>query len=290
MTAPIHQKTKWLPSNRLRGKVTAVAFIAFTIGLMVASRSLGLDWNTISLRPVALITLLGALHLALASSSLQLTARTVGRQIGFRTGIAVSAMSNLAELLPLPGGAMVRGAALMRAGARLYESTSAVTVTALLTLSLTISAAGIPLIMAAPVLGYPVFTVGIVCTLGSAIWIARSATVFIIMAMITVRICAVFLSVARITAACAVIGIIVSPIDAAIFVGSAALGASLSIIPAGLGVSESIAAALAPLIDIRPSAAFLAVALNRIVGLALSGAIALAFSLMRPPISTGPTS
>ena len=73
--------------------------------------------------------------------TLRLTAAALGREIRLRAALHTVAAANVAELLPLPGGAMVRGAALMRAGAGAGESARLVTLTALLTLSMTVASA-----------------------------------------------------------------------------------------------------------------------------------------------------
>ena len=62
---------------------------------------------------------------------------------------------------------------------------------------------------------------------------------------------------------------------AAAFSISGVLGSTVSIVPAGLGVREGVFAAIAPLVGLSASAAFLAATVNRLVGLAVIVPVAL---------------
>jgi hypothetical protein len=262
--------------------------VVFAAGIGISLDALELRWRHVSVGPVLLILgLLGPLALAVSSLSLQLSARAVGRRIGFRDGVAISAIGSVAELLPLPGGAMVRGAALMRAGAGLGESTWIVMLTALLTLSMAAALASVPLLGAGSAVGYLLLAGGLGGTLAAAGWIGRRAGAAVVLAMLAVRLGLLAVGVAQLSAAFAAIGLAVAPIDAAVFVVASSLGATVAIVPAGLGVSETIAAALALLVEIPAPAAFLAVALTRVLGLCASGAIALALVWMPARRGTG---
>ncbi|MDN3720575.1 lysylphosphatidylglycerol synthase domain-containing protein [Roseibium salinum] len=56
---------------------------------------------------------------------------------------------------------------------------------------------------------------------------------------------------------------------------SGALGAAVSIVPAGLGIREAFAAVLGPAVGLTASSAYLATSLNRVFGLAMLSPIAL---------------
>jgi len=261
---------------RWRVHLIVAAAALFAVGLGVSIGSLDLTWNQVAIGPALLILGgLGPLTLVTASLSLQLSATAVGRQIGFRDGLSVSAVGSIAELLPLPGGAMVRGAALMRAGAGVRDSTWIVMLTAVLTLSMATALGSAPLIAAGSGLGYLFLAAGSGGTLVSVVWIARRARTSLALAMVALRLVILVLGVARVSAAFAAIGLAIRPIEATLFVISSALGSAVSIVPAGLGISEAIAAALALLVAVPPAAAFVAVALNRILGLFVSGTFAL---------------
>jgi hypothetical protein len=73
------------------------------------------------------------------------------------------------------------------------------------------------------------------------------------------------------------IGTPVNIIDAAVFSLAVSIGTSVSIVPAGLGISESLASIIAGTVGIDPAIAFIATASNRLVTLVASGILALFF-------------
>ena len=267
--------------SRWRLPLTLGAAAVFIIGLGMSARYLDLNWSQVSIAPILLILLcLGPLGLVLAAISLQLSARAVGRRIGFRDALAASAIGRISEILPVPGGAMVRGAALVRSGAGLGESTWIVTLTAFLTLSMATALGSVPFMATGSPVGYIVLIAGGGGTLVSILWIVRRAGAAVAAAMVVLRLGNLVLGVARVSAAFAAIGLALGPVDAALFVICATLGTSVAIVPAGLGVAEVIAAALALLVQVPPAGAFLAVALNRVVGLVMSGVVAVIIATM----------
>lgn len=260
---------------RWRMPLTLAGAALFIVGFCLSVVSLDVTLDQLAVWPiVALLTLLAPTTLALAAVSLQQLALAVGHRIGFREAFAVSAIGRIAEILPLPGGAIVRGAALMRAGAGLGESTWIVTLTGGLTVSMAVLLAGVPLLAAGFHVGYLVLLAGATGTLASAYWIVRRASTRLALSMIAVRAGFILIGIVRVSVAFAAIGVPLEPTQAALFVVCGVLGTAVTIIPAGIGVSETIAAALATLIDVPPAAAFLAVAINRISGIATSGAFA----------------
>lgn len=260
--------------RKWRTPLTVAAAAVFILGLVVSIRALGIDYRDLSWAPVLLILLvLTPASLALAAVNLQFSAQAVDRRIDFRTAFFLSAFSRIVELLPAPGGAMVRGGALMRAGASLRESALIVSVAAVLTLSMSVALAGAALIAADNMIGYPVLAGGLCAAIISVKKISAMGGVVLAVKMSAVRIAILAVTVVRITAAFAVLGVAVDPLQSAIFAVCAKVGNSAAIVPAGLGVSEALAAALAVLVDIAPGSAFLAIAANRLIGLAASGLI-----------------
>ena len=145
-------------------------------GSVVSVRALGLSWADVDARRVAvLFLLLSPLSLVLAAVALQLSARALGRRIGLADAFAVSVAGRVAEVLPIPAGAMVRGAALVRAGAGMGESAWIVGLAAALTLAMAASLAGPPLIAAGQPVGWLALGGGLAGTAAAAIWIARRA-------------------------------------------------------------------------------------------------------------------
>ncbi len=263
-------------AKRWRVVVALAAASIFIVGVALSLRSNNFSTDAIHLRPaIILFAVLSPASLALAGLSLQLTAQAVGRRIGFRDAFVICAASRIAEMLPAPGGAVVRGGALIRAGAGLEESAWALSLTAGLTLSMVVAAGGAPLILAGNAFGYLLFAAGLAGALATSWWLYRRAGAMLVLKMAGLRIFILAFSAAHIAVAFAVIGYHANLIDAVLFVTSTSVGSLVAIVPAGLGVSEALAAMLAGLIAVPAGAAFLAVAVSRLAALAFSGTVAL---------------
>jgi len=259
-----------------RRPLVVAAAVLFAVGLGWSFQSLELGWNTISYGPIlVLFFALAPASLALGAVSLQLTARVLDKRMGFRDAFMASAIARVAEILPIPGGAMARGGALVRAGAGVGESAWIVTLTALLTLSMAAAFAGLSLLVLGRGIGYAIMVVALAGLVVSAGWLATKTSLKLTIAMVSLRVLILAISAFRMIAAFAVIGFALSSVNAALFVICASIGGAIAVVPAGLGVSETVAAGLAYLVEVPPAAAFLAVAINRIVGIALNGAVAL---------------
>ena len=264
---------------RWRIPLTLFAAAFLMAGLTMSVRSLGLHLHHVAIGPALLILFVCApLILTTASLSLQISARALGRTISFWRGLGFAALGGLAEILPVPGGAVVRGAALVRVGARVGESTWIVTLTAVLTLSMASIAAGISLIAAGLAVSYLFVVAGLTGALASSAWIARRAGLRLAVAMVAVRLAAIVIAIASVIAAFASIGLAVPLVNATLLQVAPTLGSAVSIVPAGLGLSEALAAALAILVDVPPSAAFIATAINRVLGLCVCGVVAFVFA------------
>lgn len=265
-------------TERHRKTTTGFAGLLFLAGLSWSLMSTNLNWNDVA--PTTLLFLFFILTpagLALAAVSLQVTARAVAQRVSFRGAFVASATSRIAEILPLPGGAIVRGIVLVRAGATLGQSTRITVVTALLTLFLALAFSSTALILISPTAGYLVLGISVLCIMGCIAPIGYRVGVTVALAMVIIRIATIGLAMIRISAAFSALGTELNASDAALFVVCSILGTSASVVPSGLGLNESLAAALALLVNISPSTAFLATAINRFFSLAVSGLVVAIF-------------
>ncbi len=252
-------------------------------GTLWAIRNLDLDWQTLALGPALLnLIVVAPLILFVAAVTLRLSARVLGLEIAFPTAVSTVAHANVAELLPLPGGAIVRGAALVQAGAGVKDSARVVMLTAILTLALTLGFSALAFVA----LGHPVgWALAGLAFLGagvSAALLYRKAGPGLLAALIAIRLLTLALSIWALWLSFQALGHMASLLEAAMLSVSAVLGSAASIVPAGLGINEAIAAGLASLIGTSAAAAFLAVALNRVIGL-LAGAVLAGVMMLWPP-------
>ncbi|GLQ34984.1 hypothetical protein GCM10007939_12670 [Amylibacter marinus] len=256
--------------------------VLFFAGLFWALQNLGLAWGDLRLWPqVPVFMVLGFLASLAGALAFRITARAGGVTLGASRALGVVASANLAEILPLPGGALVRAGALKHGGASAADSGILVGIGAVLTLCIAVFVGGLGLVGGAfqggwIVLGGSSFGIGICAALlrarfgASALW-----------QMLAVRVLIVSINLLRLYCAFAILGQVLGFAPLATLSVATTIGSAATIIPAGLGLSEAIAATLASAIAVSGGAAFLATALNRLSGLFMSGLILLGLGLFK---------
>ncbi len=273
------QSITWLKRPAWRKAVLAFAAIGFTIGCLLSARSLNLTWANLSLCPFLILAcVLAPLSILYAAVNMALMARAARVQLPFASSLRVATLAQLAELLPLPGGAIVRGAALTRSGAKVGLSVSSVLSSAVLWLSCSGLAAGIVL----HDLGWPAWILvggGLGGTIAASLWLGRLMGWRLTFAALILRIFGLILMGLRLAAAFATLGITVSFAATLPFAFATIAGSAASIAPSGLGISEGLAAMFAHTVAMAPAAGFASVALNRVTGVAVTGIAAAVMAL-----------
>ncbi|MGB7405092.1 MAG: hypothetical protein WA906_05340, partial [Pacificimonas sp.] len=153
-------------------------------------------------------------------------------------------------------------------------SAAIVLISAVLGLALLGAAAGAVLFSQGFASGLVLLIVGGVVALASIAWFGTLLPAAWLWLLSLHRMASIIFGAIRITAAFAVINMMVSIETAIPFAFASLVGGSSSIVPAGLGVSEILAAFLAETTGLATAAtAFLAVALNRISAILFSAVL-----------------
>jgi len=257
----------WIRSYRK--PFTVVIGTLFLIGLFWSLRSTSLQLHQLRYWPaLAIFFVMGPAGIAYGAVGLTLLSRIAGTRITFGNAWWTAGYAQLAESLPVPGGAIVRTVALKKAGTNIGKSVALVTGAAILWVAMSMVGAGIALFPSEHVAAIIFLFFGCAIILPIVVWMITQAGWIIALQMMLHRLFGLFLMCIRMLLAFAIIDVTV-PFKTALFFSFANIAGSASAItPAGLGVGEAIAAALASLVEIAPAAAFLAIALNRIIGLA----------------------
>jgi hypothetical protein len=244
-------------------------------GVVYSVRRLGIGWRDVNALPLLInLLLVQPAIVALAAITLRLSGRAVGADIRLAPATRAVGYATFAEILPLPGGALIRGAALMRAGADLGGAASIVTATALLSLALIVFIASAALWLLGSPHVVPVLLAGLAGTLLFAWRILRRAGLPLTLGITAIRLATISAGAVSVLLALGALSAPASLGEALVISVSGTLGSVVTIVPAGLGISESIAAALASMTSIAPAAAFLALALHRTLALVASLAAA----------------
>lgn len=266
-------------TQRHRTVLLTLAFAGFMAGTIVSLTQLDFDPARTRPGPLALLALvLVPITLLYSAINLQVMAQATGTKIALIPALRTSVIAGLAELLPIPGGAIVRTAALTKAGAKVTSSVELVLAFALLWIA--VSATGGAMAMwhtGAPAIATALASAGASAML--TLWIARRYGWRTAVLALVLRVLGLLLTVLRVGLALMALAVAFQWSDTFAFGFAIVAGTASAIIPAGLGLSEGLSALLASALATSPAGAFLAVALNRIVGLIVNWLAATIFSL-----------
>ena len=274
---------------RFRTPLTMLAVIVFVGGAFISAREL--DFSKVRLLPVLINFLaLGPAMFCLSVIGLQQLARLAGTRIAFRAAWRAMIYGGVAELLPVPGSAIARGAALVKSGAGFKNSAIVMAWSTAQTLGVAGTIGAVPIFLVYPAFGGALGAASVCVLAASVMWMARQTGN--VLAIVAVKVAMVFGSALRAILGFAAIGHPIPPVKSLVFAIEGALTSIVGIVPAGIGVGEVFSAAMALTVAVAPAAAFLAKAVNRLIGLVFLGVLFTAERLSAarvPPPDAPPT-
>lgn len=270
-------------SDRARATFGVFALILFTSGLVWAYRQNPsvlhqLRWSYALLLVVVLLPMAAIAN----ATRFHVTARTVGSPCTFGRALVIAAFSTAANLLPLPGGMIVRIANLRGTEDGLAGAVSVTVLSAVLAAVVTLMLSASAFVayerstLSVTIFGATTFGFLLVLTL-LAFSMIRAALFKLLFIEAGVGV----LEAIRIVVCFLMIGSILEPEQALVLNASSIVGSAVSVVPAGLGVKEITAAVIAAQISVSPSVAFVALALNRMIGLSFFMILTLPVSFYR---------
>ncbi len=266
-----------LQNKGFRRAILFLAVIGLLVGIYLSISAQPAMFQNVSTGPLLLLAAVAVpLTILLNSIEFILSAKLLGRHVGLKSAAETVIIGGVANMLPLPGGVIVRVAALKAEGANAAQGGSILLFVALIWAVVSFAYAGSWLLALEAVwLGALFLMIGIAgmafCFVLSARFLDdRIATI----QMFLCKIAMVLVDAIRLFLCFLAIGVMTSFGQASVLTVAGFLGSSISIVPAGLGVREGFAALLGPIAGISAGAAFLATAMNRIVGLAVTTPIA----------------
>ena len=274
------RRTRSAGADRAVLALAALLFLAtFAFGLgAVPSKGLQLTvWPLVvlALVVVPLATVANGLEYAVA-------ARIGGHRVALREALEISVLSSAANLLPLPGAALVRVRAMRRRGAS-YRQALAVTVLvggAWLATSLVLAGGLLALrqwdterVVAAAVLGAGVLGLGAVAT-GVARLARPGQAQPLVAALLGAEVLAVAVATARFLLVLHALGLDVAVEQAVALTVAGVVASALGFVPGGLGLREALAGVIAGLVGLPVATGVLAAAVDRLVGLPVLAVLA----------------
>jgi hypothetical protein len=264
-----------------------LAIAIFGGGLALSLKQLPEDLGQVAPRFLVLCALL-AVPAAIFINAVEtkLCAALAGTRFGWLEATHIGLVSSAANMLPLPGGPLVRIGALKVAGVSLLQGGIATTLIAATWVGLALTYAGASTIASHPAVGVPFLAAGGIATLACAIALFRLGRSWPLVAMVlATKSAGIAVGLVRMYLALASLGVVVSFTQACVFALADVAGSAVSIVPSGLGVNEAVAALMAPLAAVPPTVAFLAVGINRVIALPVLALASAFVAGMRGPHS-----
>lgn len=264
-------------SQRLRRIALLPAVLVFAGGLVLSIRLLPEQVSLVAPELLLAIVVAGVpLRLAIAAWELKINASLIGASLSWSNSVRTTLFASAANMLPLPGGPLVRATALKLAGGTVVESGAVTALSGLAWLGLAFLAGGYFVVPGSPLIGGMFAAIGGVALVACTYGLYRSKQSSRLIGLLYCAKAAVIaVGVMRLDWAFGSLGIETDVPQLTVFAIANVAGSLIAIAPGGLGVKEAVAAALAPLVGIDPSTAFLAASLNRLVALPVLIAVSL---------------
>lgn len=268
--------------RRHRIAIFSLALIGFIIGLIFTGASLNLSLDTIVSLPLLLVLCVTQpLLIFLNSLELKLCGQAVQVKLSLAESIFVSCSATLANILPLPGGLIVRGGALTQRGAALGRVSKVLLAAALMWAAVALTVSGAVLVQGS---GAVLIAIGgLTFIIALMAYVSRMSDVRTAVGFLVVRSLMVALLAVQLKLCFAALNSTITLRGASVYVVSGIAGAVVSVVPAGLGITETFGALLAKLDEASPALAFIVLSLNRFIGLTLATVSIMIFGTLYRP-------
>lgn len=274
------------PSRRVRGVLLIVATIATAVAVWFAVDALEIRLG--DLRPVPLLiaaVVITPLTILLNAAELRATALASGAhigQVGWVRSIRTVVLATAANLLPVPAGAILRVQVLRSAGASMGAAAGVQLASAGVWIGISLALAGAALIATEPLAAIAGLGAGALLVIAGLLGVRRTATARVGFAAATlsgVEFAMAVLHAVRLWVVLLGLGV-TATLSQALVIGTASpLAAAAGFFPGGVGLAELLSAVLAPLAGLAAAAGLLAVAIGRLLGLAVTVPVALGLGL-----------
>jgi uncharacterized membrane protein YbhN (UPF0104 family) len=268
----------------------AVSAAVFVVAMVLSAQGLPAGERDIQWWALIVTGVIGIPSLILLSGvEYTASAAVLGHHVRLRDSLTIALYARAANLLPIPGAALVRMQALKRAGSSYKRAASATLATALFWLSGALLVGGVVLVAYRPLIAAAFLAGGVVtCAMahvavrsiiarrgaaGDREAVFRSAVLLTVeLAMVLIRGVLFWFIMIGFDIGGSFSGAMVLPV-------AVVLASAIGFFPAGLGAREVIAAALAGLVGDTAGSGALASGLDRLVSLPVMAVIAIALAV-----------
>lgn len=253
----------------------ALGVVVFLTAFAFAIAGLPTPLPDLRLPLLAIVAFVGVpLSVLVNGEEFRVSLRLGGGTTNLRDSIQVALLGSLANLLPIPGAALVRLRATQRAGVPTREAFSITLAVAIVWLACALLMLGA--VIAADDLGSGLLwaSAGAAGLLLALTWLRRTATsrsLFLLVRITAVEAASTAIKAARIWIVLQSLGVDATPVQALALTTASIVATSVGFFPGGLGLAEALSAVASPLVGLDLSFGVLAQALDRVLGIAVLG-------------------
>jgi len=271
------------PSPRFKRITLALALLVFVVATVLAVRALPpLPPDGRQPALFLVVAALAAMSIVINGAEYTLSSAALGGRVPLGDATRISVLSTAANLLPIPGAAIVKTRALQRRGHGLR-------IAATLTIAIGIIWVGVAGVMAGTLvaatgnrvgLGIGLTAAGLVILVLGAVILANQKTVMssrrLVVWALAIEIVSVALTSVRFYLVLRAIGFDGSLAQSATLAATAIVASAAGIFPGGLGLRELLSSAVGPAVGLSSAVSTVVAAVERIAGLAVVAIMALA--------------
>lgn len=265
--------------------VTTLSILLFAVTIALAVYYSPVDLRALAPGPLAVIfLLLVPCTLLINALRIHVSSMALGTARGLGSSVRAALLSSAANLLPLPGGAVVRVSHIAAGDAGKLVSAGTVTV-ASVALSLAIGLAGLSASIGfRPGAGRfgAIGLFGAGCLAAATLfWLLRRIRPLHACQLAAVELAAMATESARVWTCLAALHSTVSPQNAIALSLNTVIGSLFGLAPGGLGIRELVGAGIAATLQVSAATVIIAIALNRLLGMSFMG-LALFVGALKP--------
>jgi len=250
-------------------------FAGFVLGVSILGVVAALGWRSLEeppdgllIAPLAVLLSTAMLSLGIVTMEFRLVARALDVDVGWPRGLNVTILGTAANLLPLPGAALTRIVVLRKLGAKGSDAVKALTATAGVWLGAALLVAGASITAARPWAGILLVVAG-AFALGTGATILRrvGSSNAITVGLLGTEVALISTGILRLWLALRVVNLDGTLLEVAGLSAAAPASAAVGFMPGGIGIRESLAAALGSLSGLGAAEAAIGATIDRAAGL-----------------------
>ncbi len=252
--------------KRIAFALAALVFAAGLIASFIATPDL---FSNINWAPFFIVMFVAVpISIILSALEMMLTGKLLTQSFSFFQAIKISIIGGAANMLPLPGGTVVRVAALREKGASVTHGLRATILVGVIWLGVAFLFSGLWMLTYSAPVGSTMMLAGASALGAGFIFGSRVySNTGVLSQIAAIKLTATVLEAIQIMLCLQALGLSAGFAVAATLSASGVVGSAVSIVPAGLGVREVVSATLASIIGLSAAYGFLAASLNRVAGL-----------------------